>query len=182
MATLDEFYGILVLLGLKKYVGILDMRGIYIGLGSNLGDRSDNLNKAVEALPPRVCLVAASPVYETDPWGFLEQPSFLNQVLEVETSLKPLNLLVYLKQIERKMGRGVSFRNGPRLIDLDILLYGDMILDKEGLVIPHPRMHERAFVLKPLADLAPDLCHPVIGKSVKNLLQGVDQSGVRLFV
>ena len=158
------------------------MRGIYIGLGSNLGDRQDNLYKAVEALPPRVSLVAASPVYETDPWGFLEQPSFLNQVLEVETSLKPLNLLVYLKQIERKMGRGVGFRNGPRLIDMDILLYGDMTLDQEGLVIPHPRMHERAFVLKPLADLAPDLCHPVLGKCIQNLLQGVDQSVVRLFL
>lgn len=170
MTTLVEFYGILV-----------SMRGIYLGLGSNLGDRLGNLTRAVEALPPRINLVSASPIYETDPWGYLEQPKFLNQVVEVETSMKPHHLLAYLKQIERKMGRGISFRNGPRLIDIDILLYGDLILDEEGLVIPHPRMHERAFVLKPLSDLRPDLSHPVIGKSIRSILQDVDQSGVALF-
>jgi len=157
------------------------MRGIYIGLGSNLGDRLDHLSRVMEALPPRVELVAASPIYETDPWGYLEQPAFLNQVIEVETSFSPFELLAYLKQIEGFLGRQVTFRNGPRVIDLDILIFGNSILEEDGLVIPHPRMHDRAFVLKPLADLAPDLCHPVLGKTVQELLQHVDQSGVCLF-
>ena len=157
------------------------MRGVYIGLGSNLGNRFENLNKAVEALPPSVHEVAASPVYETDPWGYLEQPAFLNQVIEVETELLPADLLAYLKQIELKLGRQATFRNGPRLIDLDIILYSDWILDQDGLVIPHPQMHERAFVLKPLADLAPYLCHPVYGTMIQDLLGNVDQKGVHLY-
>jgi 2-amino-4-hydroxy-6-hydroxymethyldihydropteridine diphosphokinase len=158
------------------------VRGIYIGLGSNLGNRLENLNKAIEALPPGTHQVAASLVYETDPWGYLDQPAFLNQVIEVETGLLPLDLLASLKQIERRLGRQATFRNGPRLIDLDILVYGDWILDQDGLVIPHPRMHERAFVLKPLADLAADLCHPVYGTTVQELLHHVDQKGVQLFI
>jgi len=157
------------------------MKGIYIGLGSNLGDRRENLSQAAAALPPRVSLAAASPIYETDPWGYLDQPAFLNQVWEVETILSPLDLMKYLKQIERELGRQVTFRNGPRVIDLDILFYGDRILDKDRLVIPHPRLHERAFVLVPLADLAPDLYHPVFGKTIRVLLQSIDQSSVRVF-
>jgi 2-amino-4-hydroxy-6-hydroxymethyldihydropteridine diphosphokinase len=157
------------------------MRGIYIGLGSNLGNRLDNLNKAVEALPPRVQKMAASPVYETVPWGYLEQPAFLNQVIEVETGLLPVDLLKYLKEIEQKLGRQPTFRNGPRLIDLDIIVYGDWIFDQDGLVIPHPRMHERAFVLKPLADLAAELCHPVCGMTIQDLLRKVDQKDVQLY-
>jgi 2-amino-4-hydroxy-6-hydroxymethyldihydropteridine diphosphokinase len=167
---------------LEKYEGDgQSVRGIYIGLGSNLGDRLENLNKAIEALPPRIHKVTASLVYETDPWGYLDQPAFLNQVIEVETGLLPLDLLASLKQIERKLGRQASFRNGPRLIDLDIIVYGDWILDQDGLVIPHPRMHERAFVLKPLADLAPDLCHPVYNTAIQDLLSNVDQTGVHLY-
>jgi 2-amino-4-hydroxy-6-hydroxymethyldihydropteridine diphosphokinase len=154
------------------------VRGIYIGLGSNLGNRLENLNKAVEALPPRIHEMVASPVYETDPWGYLDQPAFLNQVIEVETGLLPSDLLAGLKQIEQKLGRQATFRNGPRLIDMDIIMYGDWILDQDGLVIPHPRMHERAFVLKPLADLAADLCHPILGRKIQDLLDNVDQKGV----
>jgi 2-amino-4-hydroxy-6-hydroxymethyldihydropteridine diphosphokinase len=126
--------------------------------------------------------VAASPVYETDPWGYLDQPAFLNQVIEVETGLLPSDLLASLKAIEQKLGRQATFRNGPRLIDLDIIVYGDWILDQDGLVIPHPHMHERAFVLKPLADLAEDLRHPVYGTTIRVLLQNVDQKGVHLYI
>jgi 2-amino-4-hydroxy-6-hydroxymethyldihydropteridine diphosphokinase len=158
------------------------VRGIYIGLGSNLGNRLENLDKAIEALPPNVELVSASPVYETDPWGFLDQPAFLNQVIEVDTGLLPEDLLAYLKQIEKKLGRQVTFRNGPRLIDLDILIYGDWVLEQDGLVIPHPRMHERAFILKPLADLAAHLRHPIYGTTIQDLLGKVDQKGVHPFI
>ena len=185
MATIYGFYGILDMLtgrGLEKNEGdVLVVRGIYIGLGSNLGNRLENLNKAIEALPPRIQQVAVSPVYETDPWGFVDQPAFLNQVIEVETGLLPSDLLAFLKQVEQRLGRQTTFRNGPRLIDLDILVYGDWILDQDGLVIPHPRMHERAFVLKPLADLAADLSHPVYGTTIQDLLGNVDQTGVHLY-
>jgi 2-amino-4-hydroxy-6-hydroxymethyldihydropteridine diphosphokinase len=167
----------------KKNEGVgLFVRGIYIALGSNIGNRLENLNKAIEALPPRIHEVAASQVYETDPWGYLDQPVFLNQVVEVETGLLPMDLLASLKQIEQKLGRQVTFRNGPRLIDMDILVYGDWILDQGGLVIPHPRMHERAFVLKPLADLAADLCHPILGTKIQDLLGNVDQTGVHRYL
>jgi 2-amino-4-hydroxy-6-hydroxymethyldihydropteridine diphosphokinase len=154
------------------------MRGIYLGLGSNLGDRLENLKKAVEALPPMAVEIAASKVYETEPWGYLDQPAFLNQVVEVESELVPAELLAYLKQIERSLGRQVTFRNGPRLIDMDILLYGAMMIEQDGLKIPHPRMCERAFVLRPLADLAPNLRHPVCKAAIRDLLHEVDQSGV----
>ena len=155
------------------------MRGIYIGLGSNLGNRLENLDKAIEALPPDVELVSASPIYETEPWGYLDQPAFLNQVIEVDTGLLPEDLLAYLKQIEKKLGRQATFRNGPRSIDLDILIYGDWVLVQDGLIIPHPRMHQRAFILKPLEDLAANLCHPVYGTTMQDLLRNVDQKGVR---
>ena len=154
------------------------MHTIYLGLGSNLDDRQRNLERALQALAPSVHLIAASPLYETAPWGYEHQPSFLNQVAQAETSLPPLELLKYLKDIEARLGRQPTIRYGPRLIDLDLLLYDDLLLEAPGLQIPHPRMHERAFVLAPLADLAPDLVHPVLGRTVRDLLAGLDQSGV----
>ena len=154
------------------------MHTIYLGLGSNLDDRQRNLERALQALALSVHLIAASPLYETAPWGYEHQPSFLNQVAQAETSLLPLDLLKYLKDIEARLGRQPTIRYGPRLIDLDLLLYDDLLLEAPGLQIPHPRMHERAFVLAPLADLAPDLVHPVLGRTVRELLAGLDQSGV----
>lgn len=151
---------------------------IYLALGSNLGDRLGNLKAARAALSPQVRLLAASPVYETPPWGYEDQPAFLNQVLEVETDLDPWELLVYFKQIEKQLGRQPSNRNGPRLIDLDILFYNERIIDMPGIAIPHPRLHERAFVLVPMADLAPDFRHPLMGKKVWQLLAQVDTTGI----
>lgn len=140
-----------------------------------------NLEAARLALPPQVSVVSASPVYETPPWGVADQPAFLNQALHTQTTLEPLDLLHYLKRLEERMGRQPGMRYGPRLIDLDILFYGNRILETPNLVIPHPRLAERAFVLVPLADLAPDLRHPLLGKTVRELLASVDCSGIQLY-
>lgn len=154
---------------------------IYLGLGTNLGDRIDNLKAAREALPPQVTVLRASQVYETPPWGYVDQPPFLNQVIEAQTDLSPYRLLHHLKSIERRLGRTATFRYGPRLIDLDILFFGSQILDLDGLLIPHPRLAERAFVLVPLAELAPELVHPQNGHSIRQLLSHLDTSGVEIF-
>jgi len=122
-----------------------------------------------------------SPVYETEPWGYADQPPFLNMALCAATDLSPRDLLGRLKDIEATLGRIPSFRNGPRLIDLDILFYDDLVLDTPALVIPHPRLHERAFVLIPLAEIAPGLVHPALGLSVAQLVETVDRRGVSLF-
>ncbi len=151
----------------------------YIALGSNLGDRLQNLKRAVEILQDKVRTLRESPVYETAPWGLLDQPAFLNQVIEAETDLAPHQLLARLKQVEREMGRVETVRYGPRIIDLDILFYNDEVIDLPSLVIPHPRIRERAFVLVPLADLAPDKLDPLSGKSVREMLQEVDVGGVK---
>lgn len=154
---------------------------VYLGLGSNLGDRFLNLKAAQTALAPHLRILAASPVYETAPWGYVDQPSFLNQVLHLETDLAPIALLATLKQAEVGLGRKASFRYGPRLIDIDILFYDDLVMASPDLVIPHPRLAERAFVLVPLADLAPEFPHPILGKTICELLSSVDASQVHLF-
>lgn len=162
------------------------MHLVYIGLGTNLGDRQENLKAAIQALAPKVNVLASSPVYVTPPWGVLDQPAFLNQVIQVETDLFPSELLRYLKKTEKQLGRVESVRYGPRLIDLDILFYDDLILDMPGLTIPHPQLERRGFVLFPLADLAPDLRHPISGKTVNELFESWisenDPSGIELFV
>jgi 2-amino-4-hydroxy-6-hydroxymethyldihydropteridine diphosphokinase len=154
---------------------------VYLGLGTNQGDRLANLQAARLALAPSVRLLQASPVYETEPWGFLDQPAFLNQALKAETGLPPLDLLAYLKELELHLGRQPNFRYGPRLIDIDILLYDDLALSLPGLEIPHPRLAERSFVLVPLVDLAPDLRYPGNGHTLEELLDRAGRLGVRLF-
>lgn len=154
---------------------------VYLALGTNLGDRVENLRAAVQMLLPAVTLTAASPVYETPPWGFTDQPAFLNMVVRAACELDPPALLRELKRIEVELGRQPSFRYGPRLIDLDILLYGQQVIELENLSIPHPRLPERAFVLVPLADLAPDLPHPGLRRTIAGLLREVDCSDIHPF-
>jgi 2-amino-4-hydroxy-6-hydroxymethyldihydropteridine diphosphokinase len=154
---------------------------IYLALGTNLGDRFANLLAAIAALPSAVRLQAQSPIYETPPWGLTGQPAFLNMVLKGETDLVPLALLAHLKSLETKLGRQPAVHWGPRLIDMDILFYDELILNTPGLTIPHPLLQERAFVLVPLADLEPDLIHPVLGKPVSQLLAAVDTTGVKRY-
>jgi len=150
----------------------------FIALGTNLGDRLANLEAALRAMPPALRVVRRSRVYQTPPWGYTDQPAFLNQVIEAETDLTPQDLLVFLKDLERRLGRLPTFQYGPRLIDLDILFYDDLVLESPVLVLPHPKLHERAFVLAPLNDLAPDLRHPLLGMTVQELQEEVDTQGI----
>jgi 2-amino-4-hydroxy-6-hydroxymethyldihydropteridine diphosphokinase len=136
---------------------------VHIGLGSNLGDREAALRGALELLGDDV--VAVSSFRETDPVGYLDQPRFLNAVAALETGLEPRELLDRLLEVERELGRTRNGpRFGPRTIDLDLLLYGDLVIDEPGLVVPHPRLAERRFVLEPLAELDPDLVVPGLGR------------------
>jgi len=155
---------------------------VYLALGTNLGDRSANLQAAITSLAPGVGVVQESPIYETPPWGYEDQPAFLNMVLRAETELSPQELLSHLKKLETELGRRQSFRWGPRLIDLDILFYDDLVLDTPPLVIPHPRLHERAFVLVPLADIAPDFHHPVLHMTIQQLKDKVGDKGMVRYV
>jgi 2-amino-4-hydroxy-6-hydroxymethyldihydropteridine diphosphokinase len=142
----------------------------YVGLGANLGDREGTIRAAVADLPG---VVTVSTLRETDPVGITDQPRFLNGVAALETGLTPRELLDVLLAVERRLGRERGQRWGPRTIDLDLLLYGDEVIDETGLTIPHPRLHERRFVLEPLADLAPKLVVPGHGR-VKDLLTKLD--------
>lgn len=157
------------------------MHVTYLGLGSNIGDRLQNLQAAITALEPEVHPLECSPVYETPPWGYLDQPNFLNQVVMAETELSPGELLRYLKEIEKDLGRQDSFLNGPRKIDLDIIFFDDAVIDSPPITIPHPRMDDRGFVLLPLADLAPEFKHPVLDLSVQDMLAQVAVGDIELF-
>ncbi len=152
---------------------------VYLALGTNLGRRDANLRAALAALAPDVRVRRVSPVYETEPWGFSDQPAFFNQVVEASTRLTPEELLSFLKYLEVRLGRQPTFRNGPRLIDVDILFYDDLVLEMETLSIPHPGLAERVFVLAPLADLAPKFPHPRLKVAIGDLLARLDQAGVR---
>jgi len=152
----------------------------YLALGTNLGNRLGNLRAALTALASQVRIMAKSRIYETQPWGFTDQPAFLNIAVRIETDLSPAALLTFLKKLEADLGRTPTFRNGPRLIDLDILFYNNLILNPPPLVIPHPRLHERAFVLVPLADVGAEVVHPLFKKSVAELLSETGQQGVAL--
>jgi 2-amino-4-hydroxy-6-hydroxymethyldihydropteridine diphosphokinase len=157
----------------------------YLGLGANLGDRQEQLAAARVSLAaaPGVRVTAASPLYETAPVGGPPgQPDYLNAVLEAETTLPAEALLALCQQIEAAGGRSRAERWGARTIDLDLLLYGGAVIDAPDLVVPHPELHRRRFALVPLADLAPGLVHPVLGRSVSELLSELpDDGAVRLF-
>jgi 2-amino-4-hydroxy-6-hydroxymethyldihydropteridine diphosphokinase len=144
---------------------------VYLSIGSNLGDREKNLSRAIEILEKQGIFVRKrSSLYETEPWGEKNQPLFLNMALEIETELKPQELLRVVKNVEIEAGRERSYKWGPRIIDLDILLYNHIIVNEETLKIPHPLMHERDFVLRPLDEIAPDAMHPLLKISIHDLL------------
>ena len=158
------------------------MRQAYISAGSNIGDRKANLQFALTSLAERNVVQKVSSCFETEPVGFLHQPWFLNIAAEVATSLDPFEFLTVCKSIEAACGRIRTFPNAPRTLDLDILLFDDLVLSDEVLVIPHPRLAMRRFALAPLAEIAPEAVHPVIGKSIRELLELCeDPSEVRLF-
>jgi len=154
---------------------------VFLGLGSNLGDRQNNLNLAIDFLKERIKIEKASPVYDTAPVGNTNQPRFLNMVLQISTRLPANTLLFMVKGIEAKLGRVPI--DTPRPIDIDILFYDDQVINTPPqLIIPHPRLAERAFVLMPLADIAPDFIHPVSKKTVRQMLSEVEgKEGVKLF-
>ena len=145
----------------------------YLGLGTNLGDRWANLREALRMLAemPGLQLLRCSQVYKTEPWGVTEQPRFLNCVAEVASTLDPEALLVRCKDVEERLGRVPGPRWGPRLIDVDILLNGTQVVALAHLEVPHPRLHLRAFALAPLAELAPETVHPVLGRSIRELAE-----------
>jgi 2-amino-4-hydroxy-6-hydroxymethyldihydropteridine diphosphokinase len=147
------------------------MERVFLGLGSNIGDRAANIKRACHLIGEieAVRLVRTSSLIETKPVGYKDQPDFINAVLEIVTPLSPRKLLTAIKEIEQRMGRRRAVRFGPRIIDVDILLFGQRVIDEPGLTVPHPRMHERRFVLGPLAEIAPETVHPVLKISVMEL-------------
>jgi len=147
---------------------------VYLGLGSNLGDRQHNLIKAIELLAQQMRVEQMSSLYETEPVGYSEQPRFLNAVCQVTTSLSPEELLSLVKEIEAALGRVPSFPNAPRPIDIDILFYANQVIHSPQLTIPHPCLEERAFVLVPLLEIAPELTHPVSRRTVRELVRKVE--------
>lgn len=155
------------------------MPEVWLSLGTNVGDREQNLERALFALRGVGTVTAVSPIYETKPWGVTDQPNFLNLCAAAITNLAPRPLLTTLKILERELGREPGLHWGPRIIDLDILFYNELIYHDEQLTIPHPLLAERAFVLVPLADIAPHLIHPQTNQTILELLAHVDRTDVK---
>lgn len=155
------------------------MNEIYLGLGTNLGNREANLQQAVDKLAAGVMVTAVSPVYETPPWGVTDQPHFLNICIVGRTEKSPRAVLAFIKTIEIALGRTPTYRWGPRVIDIDLLFYNQQQIEHGDLIVPHPRLHERAFVLAPLADIAPHLVHPKTEQTVRQMLAQVDTADIR---
>ncbi len=151
------------------------MERVFLGIGSNIGDRAANITRARRLLEETagVRVVGMSSLIETRPVGYEDQRDFINAVAEIRTSRGPRELLEEIKRIEHEIGRTETFRFGPRVIDIDILLFGDRVVDDPDLTIPHPRMHERRFVLEPLAEIAPEVVHPVLKKRVIEIRDGL---------
>jgi 2-amino-4-hydroxy-6-hydroxymethyldihydropteridine diphosphokinase len=145
------------------------MTVVYLGLGSNIEDKRENINKAIAALKEFSALQKISPLYVTEPVGVKDQEWFLNGVVEIVTDLPPTALLEKVKSIEKSLGRKETVTGGPRTIDIDILFYGDLVLQTQHLIIPHPRIQERLFVLRPMMDLNPGLVHPILHKTIQQL-------------
>jgi len=153
---------------------------LFIALGTNLGNRVANLAKARRRLAEHLLLVNASHLYETPPWGITDQPAFYNQVIETSSDADPLDLLHLVKRIEVEMGRVPGLRYGPRLIDIDLLVYGERVMNTPELTLPHPRLFERAFVLVPFAEIAPDLIPPTQTATISELCSRLDPAGISL--
>ena len=152
------------------------MATVYLGLGANMGDRKKNLTEAIRMLSQQLKVEEISSIYETEPEGFTQQPLFLNAVCRISTELNPEDLLDLIKKIEYEIGRRPSFTDAPRPIDIDILLYNDKIIQSQSLTIPHPQLAQRAFVLVPLAEIAPGAIHPGNGSSISQLLKNLDST------
>ena len=156
------------------------MKTVYLALGSNIGDREGNLRAAILSLSAAgIAVLRESPIYETEPVGYANQGWFLNMVVEAGTALFPMQLLTRIGKIERALGRVRTVPNGPRTIDIDVLLYANAVVRTPRLEIPHPRMQERRFVLAPLADLVPALRHPVLRQSIRQLLDAAPAQNIR---
>jgi 2-amino-4-hydroxy-6-hydroxymethyldihydropteridine diphosphokinase len=151
---------------------------VYLSLGSNVGDRNAQLRDAQTRLGAEGRIVASSSFYETEPVEFTDQPWFLNCAVALETSTTPQELMAAILGIEKEMGRQRLQNKGPRNIDIDILLFGDMVFDSPQLTIPHPAMHRRRFVLEPLAEIAPEVLHPVFKKTIRELREALPQGQV----